>query len=89
MNKADAVRREPSVCTTTKTITTNFMQVMHVHKWTPVGTAGLIIVNGQNIKKIGFGNSIFVPQRVENCTSRLCPRPLPASKNTEIGGGDT
>ena len=32
MNKEDALRRLPSVCTTTETIATHFMQVMHVHR---------------------------------------------------------
>ena len=32
----------------------------------------LIILNGQNIKKIG---SIFELPRVENCINRLCPSP--------------
>ena len=36
----------------------------------------LIILDGHNIKKISFGNSIFELLRRENCISRLCPRPL-------------
>ena len=38
----------------------------------------LIILNGKNIKQI---SSIFELPRVENCTSRLCPSPLPPSKH--------
>ena len=40
----------------------------------------LIIVNGQNIKKIGFRNFHFELPRVENCKGSLCPSP-----NTQIG----
>ena len=38
MNKEDALRQWPSVCITAQTITTDFMQLMHVHKWTSMGT---------------------------------------------------
>ena len=42
----------------------------------------LIVMNGQNIKKIGFENfENFELLRVENCISRLCPSPLPPSKH--------
>ena len=34
MNKEDALRRLPSICTTVVAVATDFMQVMHVHKWT-------------------------------------------------------
>ena len=38
MNKEDALRQLPSVCTTAETIAIDFMQVMHVHKWMSVET---------------------------------------------------
>ena len=41
MNKDDALRHLPSICTTAVTIATGFMQVMHVHEWTFVGTGDL------------------------------------------------
>ena len=40
----------------------------------------LIIVNGPNIKKMGSKISIFELPRMENHISRLCPSPLPPSK---------
>ena len=47
----------------------------------------LIIVNGQNIKKISLENSMIELPRVENCISRLCPSPLgtppPPRPNTQ------
>ena len=47
MNKEDALRRLPSVCTTAVTIATDFMQVMHVHNWTSMGTGDLTCRLGQ------------------------------------------
>ena len=41
MNKEDALRHLPSICTTVVTIATDFMQVMHVHGWTSVETGDL------------------------------------------------
>ena len=41
VNKDDALSLVPSVCTTVVAIATDFMQVMHVHKWTSVGTCNL------------------------------------------------
>ena len=40
MNKEDALKQLPSVCTTAETIATNFMQVMHVHRWMSMGIGG-------------------------------------------------
>ena len=46
----------------------------------------LIILDGQSIKKISFGNFYFVLPRPENCISRLCaldplvPPPPPTPK---------
>ena len=36
----------------------------------------LIILDGQNITKISFGNFQFEVPRLEKCISRLCPSPL-------------
>ena len=51
-----------------------------------------IILDGQNIKKkTVLEISIFELPRLENCMSRLCPRPLgsppspPPTPNTQIG----
>ena len=41
----------------------------------------LIIVNGQNIKNIGFQIFLFELPRVENCISRLGSSPLPLFKH--------
>ena len=51
----------------------------------------LIILDGQSkvSKKSVSENSIFELPRLENCISRLCPRPLgsppPPPPNTQIG----
>ena len=36
----------------------------------------LIILDGQNTKKISFENSMFQLPRLENSISRLCPSPI-------------
>ena len=47
----------------------------------------LIILDGQNIKKLVSDKSIFELPRLENCISRLCPKPLrtPPPPTTQIG----
>ena len=48
----------------------------------------LIILDGQSIKNISFGNFHFELLRLENCISTLCtnpPPPPPPGPNTQIG----
>ena len=48
----------------------------------------LIILDGQSIKKSVSEISIFELLRLENCISRLCPKPLgtpPPPQHTQIG----
>ena len=71
MNKEDALRRLPSVCTIAITIATDFMQAMHVHKWTSVGTCDLtcrlscqrrrLLLKGSTARSLGFPWAPTVP----------------------------
>ena len=47
MNKEDALKGLLSVCTAAVTIATNFMHVMHVHKWTSMGRGDLAWLSHQ------------------------------------------
>ena len=52
----------------------------------------MVILNGDNIKKTSFKNSIFELPKVKNYISRLCTNPLgdpPPRPNTQIGVKNT
>ena len=73
MNKGDALRHLPSVCTTAVTIATDFMQVMHVHKWTCIQSTPLLKPPPKHTKatRTHKGQSTYCdPKPSANCTKR-------------------